>query len=278
MKNVIHIYGASGSGTSTLGRKISEELGYKFMDTDDYFWVPANPQYTTKRKREERLALMKEDIIENENVVISGSLVDWGDELIPMFTLVVRLVTDTETKCILSCGNGCSMGNEQALLPSGNSADRLNKTPLMGMQMRKLINIDDLSVIYDELHRCGVLEEYQTADFHKQAKDYVKQAKKIVEGGYQIEKDEEGYYETEISCVRKVAQKQFRCYGIKGHIADPPDGENAKSDWLFYRIDQFPPLEAGDRVRFKTSKSKINAFPDLGRARNIYPDDLKKLD
>lgn len=26
MKNVIHIYGASGSGTSTLGRKISEEL------------------------------------------------------------------------------------------------------------------------------------------------------------------------------------------------------------------------------------------------------------
>ena len=98
MRNVIHIYGASGSGTSTLGRKISEELGYKFMDTDDYFWVPANPQYTTKRKREERLALMKEDIIENENVVISGSLVDWGDELIPMFTLVVRLVTDTETR------------------------------------------------------------------------------------------------------------------------------------------------------------------------------------
>ena len=67
----------------------------------------------------------------------------------------------------------------------------------MGMQMRKLINIDDLSVIYDELHRCGVLEEYQTAEFHKQAKDYVKQAKKIVEGDYQIEKDEEGYYETD---------------------------------------------------------------------------------
>lgn len=35
MNHVIHIYGASGSGTSTLGRKISEELGYRFMDTDD---------------------------------------------------------------------------------------------------------------------------------------------------------------------------------------------------------------------------------------------------
>ena len=40
MKNVIHIYGAAGSGTTTLGRKISEELGYKFMDTDDYFRLP----------------------------------------------------------------------------------------------------------------------------------------------------------------------------------------------------------------------------------------------
>ena len=98
MKNVIHIYGASGSGTSTLGRKISQELGYKFMDTDDYFWLPTNPQYTTKRSKAERLALMKKDILENDNVVIAGSLVDWGDELIPLFTLAVRLVTDTEIR------------------------------------------------------------------------------------------------------------------------------------------------------------------------------------
>ena len=98
MKNVIHIYGASGSGTSTLGRKISEELGYKCMDTDDYFWLPTNPQYTTKRSKEERLSLMKKDISENDNVVISGSLVDWGDELIPLFTLVIRLITETEIR------------------------------------------------------------------------------------------------------------------------------------------------------------------------------------
>lgn len=98
MKNVIHIYGASGSGTSTLGRKISKERGYKFMDTDDYFWLPTNPQYTTKRSAEERIALMKKDILENENVVISGSLVDWGDELIPLFTLAIRIVTDTNIR------------------------------------------------------------------------------------------------------------------------------------------------------------------------------------
>ena len=98
MKNVIHIYGASGSGTSTLGRKICEELDYKFMDTDDYFWLPTNPKYTTKRSKEERLALMKKDISEDDNVVIYGSLVDWGDELIQLFTLAIRLVTDTEIR------------------------------------------------------------------------------------------------------------------------------------------------------------------------------------
>lgn len=41
---------------------------------------------------------MRKDIADNDNVVISGSLVDWGDELIPLFTLAVRLVTDTQVR------------------------------------------------------------------------------------------------------------------------------------------------------------------------------------
>ena len=98
MKNIIHIFGASGSGTSTLGRKISKELGYKFMDTDDYFWLPTDPKYTQKRPTDERLRLMKKDIEAAENVVISGSLTDWGDELIPLFTLAIRLVVDVDIR------------------------------------------------------------------------------------------------------------------------------------------------------------------------------------
>ena len=91
MKNVIHIFGASGSGTTTLGQKICEALGYTFVDTDDYFWMPTDPKFTRKRPREERIALMKRDIENAENVVISGSLVDWGDVLIPHFTLAIRI-------------------------------------------------------------------------------------------------------------------------------------------------------------------------------------------
>ena len=91
MKNVIHIFGASGSGTTTLGKKISEELGYRHMDTDDYYWLPTDPKFTQKRPVQERIALMKRDIEEAENVVLSGALAGWGDPLIPLFTLAVRI-------------------------------------------------------------------------------------------------------------------------------------------------------------------------------------------
>lgn len=97
-KNVIHIFGASGAGTSTLGKKICTELGYKFIDTDDYFWLPTNPKFTAKRPVEERLDMMMRDIERADNAVISGSLVDWGDVLIPLFTLAIRLETAADIR------------------------------------------------------------------------------------------------------------------------------------------------------------------------------------
>ena len=98
MKNVIHIFGAAGSGTTTLGRKICEELGYKHMDTDDYYWLPTEPRFTKKRSPEERIELMLRDIERYDNIVISGSLTDWGDVLIPYFTLAIRIEIDTDTR------------------------------------------------------------------------------------------------------------------------------------------------------------------------------------
>ncbi len=47
-KSVIHIYGASGSGTTTLARYLGSRLGYDVMDTDDYYWLPFDPPYTKK--------------------------------------------------------------------------------------------------------------------------------------------------------------------------------------------------------------------------------------
>lgn len=97
-KSVIHIYGASGSGTTTLARYIADNLGYRFMDSDDYYWEPTDPPYRQKRTIPERIRLMKEELDKTHKAVISGSLTGWGDPLTPFFTLAVRLVTPTKIR------------------------------------------------------------------------------------------------------------------------------------------------------------------------------------
>lgn len=98
MKQVLHLFGASGSGTTTLGKKLAEELGFVFMDTDDYFWLPTDPKFTAKRPADERIALMKRDIQNAEHVVLSGSLAGWGDALIPYFTLAIRIEIEPDLR------------------------------------------------------------------------------------------------------------------------------------------------------------------------------------
>ncbi|MEG2634077.1 MAG: AAA family ATPase [Oscillospiraceae bacterium] len=98
MKNIIHIFGASGSGTSTLVRAISEKYGHAWLDTDDYFWLPTDPPFTTKRGREERISLLTSDIKQSEKCVITGSLCGWGDILISKFELCIWIQTSTEVR------------------------------------------------------------------------------------------------------------------------------------------------------------------------------------
>lgn len=58
----IHIFGASGSGTTTLGRELSSRLGIVHLDTDDYYWFPTDPPFTAKRPIAERIELLKNEL------------------------------------------------------------------------------------------------------------------------------------------------------------------------------------------------------------------------
>jgi adenylate kinase family enzyme len=94
----IHIMGASGSGATSLGRALADALAVPHHDTDDYFWQPTIPPYQNKRERAERLRLMREVFLPRADWVLSGSLVEWGDAIIPSFDLVVFLSTPTEIR------------------------------------------------------------------------------------------------------------------------------------------------------------------------------------
>jgi len=85
----VHIVGASGSGTTTLGRALAARLDVAHLDTDDFFWVPSDPPFETIRAQAERRALLGDALARHPGWMLSGSLCGWGDVFIPRFDLVV---------------------------------------------------------------------------------------------------------------------------------------------------------------------------------------------
>jgi uridine kinase len=87
----IHITGASGSGTTTLGSALAQELNYRHLDSDSYYWLPTTPPFQSKRNATDRSALLQADLSSDSNVVLSGSIGSWGAELEDAFDLIVFL-------------------------------------------------------------------------------------------------------------------------------------------------------------------------------------------
>jgi adenylate kinase family enzyme len=98
MPNRIHIFGASGSGTSSLASALAARHGHRHLDTDDFYWLSTDPPYERARPREVRLALLASALAQSPSWVLSGSLCGWGDSLIPEFDLVVFLVVPTPVR------------------------------------------------------------------------------------------------------------------------------------------------------------------------------------
>jgi adenylate kinase family enzyme len=85
------ITGASGSGTTTLGRALAARLGVAFFDADDYYWLPSDLPFRHKREPALRLALLLAGLAKVRSAVLSGSVVHWGAELEESFSAIVFL-------------------------------------------------------------------------------------------------------------------------------------------------------------------------------------------
>lgn len=90
----IHIMGASGSGTTSLGRALAEALGIRHLDTDHFFWMPTNPPFTAQREIGERVAMLREQATPDAGWVLSGSALKWGAEFEPLYDVIVFLRID----------------------------------------------------------------------------------------------------------------------------------------------------------------------------------------
>ena len=98
LPKAIHILGASGAGTTTLGEALRDRFGYTLLDSDDFFWLPTDPKYTTPRPIEERQRLLSEAIVATGKWVLTGSSCGWGDMFIPLFKKVILVETPTEVR------------------------------------------------------------------------------------------------------------------------------------------------------------------------------------
>ena len=98
MRRRIHITGASGSGTTTLGAALAERLTVPHFDTDDFYWCPSRPKFERKRPVKERICLLRAALLDVPGWVLSGSLDPWGNELASEFDQVVFLYVPPEQR------------------------------------------------------------------------------------------------------------------------------------------------------------------------------------
>ncbi|WP_122208641.1 adenylate kinase [Pseudomonas viridiflava] len=93
----IYITGASCAGVTTLGNTLVSLLRIRHLDIDDFYWMPTDPPYTTKRPPEERVVLIQQSL-GDDNWVLTGSCMGWGDPLINEADLIVFVVTPTPVR------------------------------------------------------------------------------------------------------------------------------------------------------------------------------------
>lgn len=87
----IHIFGAAGSGTTTLGTAIAQRQGHRHLDVDTYFWEPSTPPFRNIREVTARQRMLADALDAHPRWVLSGSLSVWGDMFIPRFELAIFL-------------------------------------------------------------------------------------------------------------------------------------------------------------------------------------------
>lgn len=88
------VIGASGAGTSTLGRAVANARATQHFDVDDFFWMPTDPPFIQRRRPADRVALMQALFLPRPDWVLSGSPIGWGDAVIPRLTHAVFLTLE----------------------------------------------------------------------------------------------------------------------------------------------------------------------------------------
>ncbi|MCL2240516.1 MAG: shikimate kinase, partial [Defluviitaleaceae bacterium] len=93
----IVIFGASGAGSTTLGKNVAQRLDCQYLDIDDYLWCWGTKiPYTTTRSPEDRTNDLMDDIKKHPKFVLSGTIFSNQELFNPLFDLAVFITTPAE--------------------------------------------------------------------------------------------------------------------------------------------------------------------------------------
>lgn len=87
----LYLFGASGSGVTTLGLALAQHLKTPYFDSDHYFWAPSDPPFTVRRDPELRNQMIRQDLLDAGDWILGGSILNWGENVFPAFDLMVFL-------------------------------------------------------------------------------------------------------------------------------------------------------------------------------------------
>ena len=99
MATGIMIMGSSEAGKTTLGEMVANELGYTFVDIDEYIWrkdteIPFSAMYP----KAEKIGRLMDAISTCDHFVMAGSMNSFHEHFDPFFELVVHLHTDAQVR------------------------------------------------------------------------------------------------------------------------------------------------------------------------------------
>lgn len=73
----LHIFGASGTGVTTLGNYLSSLMNIPYIDSDEFYWEKTSIPFTVRREPILRNAMIMEHLPPDGKWILGGSIIKW---------------------------------------------------------------------------------------------------------------------------------------------------------------------------------------------------------